>query len=213
MMTGPAEELYFPVSAEMPESKRHLEQRTLLYLVLKFAFAKAHSVGCDQFVYWDSRAPRECLAPDAFVKLGTPDENFDSWKTWERGVPDVALEIISDNDGRELGWEGKLAKYDRLGVRELVRFDSRYAPPSLRVWDRVDGKLVERMRLTNSAPSQVLPGSWVVVTDVDDTAWLRLAHDVAGQKLFPTPEEARDRDREAMAQRIRELEAKLAART
>jgi Uma2 family endonuclease len=211
-MTSPAE-LYFPVSAEMPESKRHLEQRTLLYLVLKLAFAKVHSIGCDQFVYWDSRAPRECLAPDAFVKLGTPDENFDSWKTWERGAPDVAVEIISDNDGRQLGWAGKLVKYDRLGVSELVRFDSRHSPPSLRVWDRVDGKLVERKHVTDSAPSRVLPGSWVVVKDTDDAAWLRLAHDDAGQQLFPTPEEARARDSEAMAQRIRELEAELAERT
>ena len=35
-----------------------------------------HTVGADQFVYFDAAAPRRCLAPDAFVTLGVQDHDF-----------------------------------------------------------------------------------------------------------------------------------------
>ena len=40
-------------------------------------------------------------APDEFVRLGGPDEPFDTSKTWERGVPELCVEIASDSDARE----------------------------------------------------------------------------------------------------------------
>src|SRR6266566_9266416 len=83
--------LHFPESAEVPETKRHLELRTLLYQVLKLAFAERAAIGCDQFVYWDPTDPKACLAPDAFVRLGQPDFLFRSWKAWEHGAPHVAV--------------------------------------------------------------------------------------------------------------------------
>ena len=48
--------LHFPEEAEVPEHKRHLELRTLLYLVLG-TLAREHTVGSDQFVYWDLTNP------------------------------------------------------------------------------------------------------------------------------------------------------------
>jgi hypothetical protein len=81
------QEPYFPVYAEMPETKRHLEQRTLLYQVLKLAFGDRAAVGCDQFVYWDRSDPRLCLAPDAFVCLGETNDLFPSWKVWSAPFP------------------------------------------------------------------------------------------------------------------------------
>src|SRR5437773_596796 len=83
----------FPTEAEVPETKRHLEVRTALYQILKHALGERALIGSDQFVYWDPTDPSECLAPDAFVRLGARDELFDSWKTWERGAPHLAVEI------------------------------------------------------------------------------------------------------------------------
>lgn len=191
--------VHFPDSADVPESKRHLKQRTLLYQVLDLAFADRAAIGCDQFVYWDPTDPTQCLAPDAFVRLGVPDDDFRSWKVWERGAPDVAVEIISDSDERDRDWETKLAKYRRLGVRELVRFDSEQEPASLRVWNAVDGDLVERQLSGCVAASQCLPGYWLVEEDASIGPVLRLARDADGRDLYPSP-----------ADRVRALEAELA---
>ncbi len=216
----------FPVEELVPESKRHLEQRTMLYQILKLAFAERAAIGCDQFVYWDPTNPRECLAPDAFVRLERRDDMFRSWKVWERGAPELAIEIISDSDERDRDWGAKLQKYRRLGVRELVRFDPESEPASLRIWDALDNDLVERENVDRSAPSRVVPGHWVIVQDREQGPLLRLSHDAAGEQLYPTPSEyeAQARRAEAAARRaeaaarvaaearIRELEAELARR-
>jgi hypothetical protein len=165
----------------VPETQRHLEQRTMLWQILKLAFRESAAVGCDQFVYWDPTDPRHCLAPDAFLRLGAPAGAFDSWKVWERGAPDVAVEILSKSDARDRPLEEKLEKYRRLGVRELVCFDSEDNPPSLRVWGSVDGDLVERAVEGLVAPSLCLPSTWVVVPDREWGAFLRLSRDPEGQ--------------------------------
>ena len=74
--------LHFPESAEVPETRLHEDLCALLRALLRHAFASQHSVGGDQFVYWDPTDPRACLAPDAFVRLGTPDTRFRTWKVW-----------------------------------------------------------------------------------------------------------------------------------
>src|SRR4051812_30302446 len=90
----PSEE---PPAEHVSETKRHLEVRTTLYLLLKDALAGA-AIGSDQFVYWDAGDPRRCLSPDVFVKLGAREATFDNWKIWERGAPDLAVEIVSASD-------------------------------------------------------------------------------------------------------------------
>ncbi|HZF47289.1 MAG TPA: Uma2 family endonuclease [Polyangiaceae bacterium] len=202
--------LHFPVAAEVPETKRHLELRTLLYLVLR-TMADEHAIGCDQFVYWDPTDPSRCLAPDAFVRLGVPDSIFTSWKTWERGVPDIAVGIASDSDASELAWDVKLRRYQELGVRELVRFDADEAPErQVRIWDRADGALVERQDGDHSCRG--LKVYWVVVPLDRIPAALRLARDAEGCDLVLTPEEREARARKAAEQRVAELEAALRRR-
>lgn len=225
--------LHFPEHEQVPETKWHLELKTLVYQFLKVAFAHQAHIGCDQFVYWDAANPRVCLSPDAFVRFGGPDELFGSWKVWERGAPHVAVEIISDHDTRDRNWEAKLLQYRHLGVRELVRFDPDAPESKLQVWHRVEDDLVERDATSESVQSNVLPGYWLVVQDAALGPSLRLSHDEQGQKLFLTPAEleaqarkgeaqARQaaearaneatRARETAEQRIRELEAELARR-
>ncbi|NVL73167.1 Uma2 family endonuclease, partial [Escherichia coli] len=113
----------------------------------------------DQFVYWNGRDPQRCMAPDAFVYWGTPDEPFPVWKTWERGTPQLAVEIASSSDRGAAVWESKLELYQELGVRELVRFDAEAAPGArLRVWDRTEDDLVERDVTGDATPCVTLSG-------------------------------------------------------
>ena len=197
---------YFPADAEMPESKRHLEQRTLLYQVLELAFGNRGAIGCDQFVYWDRNDPRLCLAPDAFVCLGETNDLFPGWKVWERAIPQVAVEIVSESDERARGWETKLERYRRLGVTELVRFDSVAALQPLRIWERIGEDLVERELSAPCAASRALPGFWLAVEQAGVGLALRLSHDAQGVQLFPS--EAEDAER-----RIQALEAELRRRS
>jgi Uma2 family endonuclease len=202
-MSGAEQRVHFPVEAEVPESKRHLQLRTLLFQFLELAFANEAAIGCDQFVYWDATDPRVCLAPDAFVRFGQPDDLFQTWKVWERGAPDVAVEIISSSDNSESDWREKLAKYRSLGVSELVRFDPEASEP-LRVWDLVAGDLLERA-LATRAVSRYLRGFWVTAEQPGVGLALRLSRDEDGTLLYLTPAESAE-------QRVRELEAELRRR-
>ncbi len=94
------EPIVFPEEEEVPEGYVHLVVRTFLFQLLSFALGPEHSVGSDQFVYWNAADPRRKLSPDVFVRLGTPQTAFGSWKTWQQGgAPDLAVEIISPNEG------------------------------------------------------------------------------------------------------------------
>ncbi|HYJ10572.1 MAG TPA: Uma2 family endonuclease [Polyangiaceae bacterium] len=189
-MAVQAAPLHFPEFGEVPETKRHLKLRTLLFEFLELAFAHQNAVGCDQFVYWDAADPRVCLAPDAFVRLGEPDSLFGSWKVWEHsGPPHVAIEISSSDDSRDRDWKAKLARYARLGVLELVRFDAETSAARLRIWDRKDAELVERDLATASAMSSVLPGFWLEVAQPNLGPTLRLSRDEGGLDLYLTKTE------------------------
>lgn len=194
----------------MPESIAHLVLRTFLFRLLRHALGLEHSVGSDQFVYWIATNPKRCVAPDVFVRLETPMTSFGSWKTWEKGAPDLAVEIVSPSDDDDVSWEEKLARYHELGVGELVRFDAS-APEGerLRAWDRVDGDLVERASSEDAMACLTLGLRWVIVPVESEPVGLRLA-DVDG-RLLPVPEESAAQRAEAAEARVRELEAKLRA--
>lgn len=81
-----------------------------------------------------------------YVQLKPGAGKSRSGKTWERGAPDVAVEIVSPSHAPSLAGSEKLERYQSLGVRELVRFDPEARPgePALRIWDRVEDRLLER---------------------------------------------------------------------
>ena len=212
----PLRPLHFPVEAKVPESQRHLELRTMLYQLLSFWLQGRATVGSDQFLYFDASDPKLCLAPDVFLQLGPPGPEITSWKTWERGTPELAIEIASRSDAPDEPWQTKLARYHRLGVRELVRFDQKAAEP-LRVWDYVEGDLAER-KLSPAAPAacRVLGAWWVLVPHERWGRMLRLAHDPEGTQLVQTETEAARQSEAAETEarlsaeaRVRELEAEL----
>ena len=77
-----------PDEERMGQGRRHLHLCAALYATIRSTCAPEHTVGADQFVYFDAANPRRCLAPDAFVTLGVPDHDFDAYLVWEEGTPD-----------------------------------------------------------------------------------------------------------------------------
>lgn len=112
---------------------------------------------------------------------------------WERGAPDVAVEIVSASDRPEHEWSDKLQRYKSCGVRELVRFDPEEKNLPIRVWDRVDGDLVERAHRDPKLCECVALGLWWTVAPSAYGPMLRLARDKEGTQLLPTPDEDRGR--------------------
>jgi Uma2 family endonuclease len=193
--------IHFPVEEEMPEGFEHLVVRTFLFRLLSFALGASHTVGSDQFVYWDASSSKRRLAPDVFVRLNHPQPaKLGSWQTWKAGgAPDLAVEIVSPTEGDGLTWDEKLARYHQLGVSELVRFDPE-APEGqrLRVWDRVEGDLVERQIGDDRTPCLALGLAWTVrripaPNGEGEHLGLRLVDDAG--RLLEAPEEAEARKR------------------
>lgn len=172
------------------ETKRHLEVRTTLYLLMRDALA-GHAVGSEQFMYWDAADPQKCLSPDVFVKRGSSDALFDTWKVWERGAPDLAVEIVSASDRRDQDWGDKMLRYRASGIGEVVRFDPLDRMHPVRIWDRVEGDLVERAPGSADLHECAALGLWWVVVPSPFGPQLRLARDREGQDLLPTPDEER----------------------
>jgi hypothetical protein len=199
----PPRPIHFPTSEEQPETNRHLELRTALYLFLKRELAARATIGSSQFVYYDPTTAQKRLAPDAFAKLGIPHSPIPLWKTWRTGAPELAVEIVddleeeigSDEDDEtwkgEEAWETKLERYRAAGVGEIVRFDPDDAEQPIRVWDHVDGDLVERVQPEDGVfECACLSLFWVAVPHPLFVRMLRLARDRAGRDLLLTPEEA-----------------------
>lgn len=191
----PVQPLRFPAcepeDEKLPESRRHNRHRTTLFLVLQQELGPQHTVGCDQFVYFDATDPRRCLAPDAFVKLGVPDHDFDAYLVWEEGTPELAFEVLSPSDSPERWtFKEKLRRYRALGVRELVCFNLDAKPGKrLRVWDRLEHDLVERVVTNERTPCLVLGLTMFVGKVGVDPIALRFARDPAGRDLVLTPQE------------------------
>ena len=194
----------------MGQGRRHRHLCEALYSMLRAACVPEHTVGADQFVYFDAANPRRCLAPDAFVTLGVPDHDFDSYLVWEEGTPALAFEVLSPSDTPERwSFEQKLRRYRTLGVRELVTFHvDAPAGERLRVWDRLEHDLVERVVTGDSTPCVTL-GLTLLVGPVDQyPVGLRLARDAEGRDPILTEAEGRLRAEEHIVR----LEKELAAR-
>ncbi|HEY3254101.1 MAG TPA: Uma2 family endonuclease [Polyangiaceae bacterium] len=215
--------IHFPESEEMPESGVHLEVRTALYLLVRDFVGERGAVGSEQFVYWDPSDPRQCLAPDLIVRVGAAPGPFPTWKTWERGAPHLAVEVVSPSDYGEPPWQAKLERYRKSGINEIARFDPEDATCPLRLWDRFDGDLVERdLTGEHALLCDALGVHWCVQSDATLGRVLRLSRDAFGQILVPSAIEreraaaereqaATERERAAIA-RITELEAELRRR-
>jgi Uma2 family endonuclease len=209
-----------PFEEKVPETPAHQRRRAVLADSARLAFGDEARVRSDQFLYWDPSDPRKCLAPDLAVRRGPSGPLLPTWKVWEQGAPEVAVEIVSDSDRPPPRWKRGLERYRATGVQELLRFDPDDPQRPLRVWDRVDGDLIERqLDDPTRAECSVLGMWWVVVEDREAGPMLRLARDPNASEPLPSFEEAhraaeQEREREAAARRaaearVCELEAEL----
>jgi Uma2 family endonuclease len=205
---SPPEPVFFPVEDDMPEAREHYLIRGPLFDSVRLAFGSRATVGTDQFVYWDAADAGKCCAPDLFVRLGVPDASFESWQTWQRGTPELAVEVVSASDTPAAAWEAKLARYRSLGVSMLVRFDRKDDTRPLRIWDRVREDLVERDPSDPElARCELLDGFWQVIPDPETRRALRLSRDAEGTDLYPTPLELEAEGRRAEAEARARAEA------
>jgi virulence-associated protein VagC len=102
----------------------------------------------------------------------------------------------------------KLARYQASGIAEVVRFDPEDVRAPLRVWDSIEGDLVERAPWSAALRECATLSSWWVVVSTDHGAVLRLARDREGQHLLLTPSEERFQLAEELA---RERKARMVA--
>jgi Uma2 family endonuclease len=210
----PAAALNFPASADVPETQLHLDLRTLLYQLLSNYLGEEFTVGSDQFVYVDASNPERCIAPDVYVKHAPRGEPIKTWKVWERGAPDVAIEVLSDTDSKPGSWDDKFAFYQACGVKELIAIDLLTDVAQLRVWNRVNEVLAERALDGLWAESLVLGLHWVVAPDDHLRRCLRIATQVDPLVLVPTPSEsARAEAQRAQAEAQNLLVLRLSALT
>ena len=197
---------------DMGQSDRHVAFCFLLRELLLRAVGEGSTVGIDQFVFWDARNAKKKCAPDAFIKLGVKhDPDRDSWRTWEAGAPELCIEVLSRSDHEKLTLDEKLARFHALGTSEVVVFDVDAPEGSrLRVWDRVDGDLIERVVEGERTPCRTLGLYFVLAPFEQRPVALRLARDADGRDLLPS---AREGERiaaqrsQAAERRVAELEA------
>ncbi len=126
---------------------------------------------------------------------------------WERGgPPELAIEIVSPTEGTATSESAdELASYLECGVNELVRFDpAADEGERLRVWDRVEDDLVERIVVGDQTPCTTLDLSWIVVPLEGEPVGLRLARDDGSLVLNAVETaEAHVRELEAEVRRLR----------
>ena len=209
----PPAPLFFPDEELVPETGFHLRVRTALFLVLERELRGRAYVGSDQFLYWDATNPKVCLAPDILVRNGGPLEILRSYKTWEHGAPHLAVEIVSSSDHRDRYWSRNLERYRRTGIAEVVRFDPEDETTPLRLWDNVEGDVVERdLSDPEGLRCDALGAYWSVVPDAELGLTLRLARNRDGTELWLTPEEAESLARATGSAERAEKEAERAAK-
>ena len=215
----PVQPLYFPTeepeSEHLGQSTRHFNLCAALYRLLRSAVGPEHTVGADQFVYFNAANPERCLAPDAFVRLGRAHSDFDSYKAWEEGTPQLAIEVLSPRDTPERWtFKEKLRRYRELGVQELVVFHVTGKPGNrLRAWDRIDHDLVERIVEAERTQALTLGLHLLLGPVLEYPCGLRIARDPEGNELIALTEELLTASEGARVQaesRVAELEAALA---
>lgn len=194
----------FPTAEKVPESLLHVQLRTALWQLLDEHFGDRGLAGTDQLVYWDRTDPTKNLAPDTYFGLGPQRLPLTSWKTWERGTPDLAIEFVSDSASAErVKWKS-VARYTTLGVRELLRSDRRGDRSLLEAWDIEGGvahpRVIDERLVT---PCRTLDCTFVVAPIDGIGRAVRLARDPGGRELFPTLRETTEHAK-SLAARERE---------
>ncbi len=206
--------VHYPVCDNMGESVLQIDVNSLLRGLLQDYFAATGRrcfVGSNQFAYYERGNPRACVSPDVYVidDEDASQRELRSWKLWEHGgkAPTLALEVVSDEYRKDYADE-LVARYQALGVRELIRYDPEPRGRTRRTLSHfvreATGKLVERL----CSAERVYCSSYDLWLVQQADLSLRIGLGPEGAALWPTQAEARAREAEA---RAREAEARRAA--
>jgi hypothetical protein len=205
----------------LPTSVLHDEIVTLLRAILTHwaaCFRPDALVARELAVRWDREKPANGVDPDVAIFSRRPPEALPrSVCTWKEGhVPPLfAVEVVSETEPRK---DYSLApdKYAASGTRELVVFDPLLSGPRthggpfrVQLWRRDDAGAFTRVYAGDGPCYAETLAAHLVVSG--DGLSLRFADDAAGERLWPTSEEAARASEEAARARIAELEAQLAA--
>lgn len=205
----------YPIEDDMGEgSLQRFISELLRVLVERWLESKGKPtfVGADQYFYWKQFNARECVAPDVYVIPGVaPGTEVGAWKVWERDcVPSFAFEVVSQDVDKD--YLTSPAKYERLGVEELVVLDPKHALSPDRFLFQVFRKTKHGLacvEATNAdrVKSKIL-GCHLRAVGAEGELRVRIATGFKGETLFPTDVEARAEERigreraEAATQRV-----------
>jgi Uma2 family endonuclease len=183
----------------MPESLEH--QRTVkLLLDLLLAWVQRTgrdaTAGSNLAVRWDAEHPTVGADPDVYLVEPALPDGTRSLLTWEPGrrAPLLAIEVVSrDTAGKD--YVDAPAKFAACGATELWVFDRERrsrgvmgGPWALQVWRRAEEGSFRRVYAGDGPAYSEALGAWAVVTDGGSR--LRVADDPAGERRWPTAEEA-----------------------
>ena len=198
---GTSRPYHFP-SDQMGNSHMQFEVlRVLVGLLIDF-FSHAqrlYRIGGELNFFLDPGDLSRKVVPDMYILEDEPQggPKVPAWKPWEHGgkVPTVALEVVSDAYTKDYKPEEIPARYEQLGVRELVRYDpdfsghkrSKYPRSLLSHFVRDDkGKLVEQPVSGEAVGLRTYP-FWLVH---QAPYYLRLATGAGVESLILRPTDA-----------------------
>jgi Uma2 family endonuclease len=196
--------VWYPESDHMGESGLQKWVCDLMIGLLTNYFAENEErpmlVGGNQFFYLREGDDQLRLAPDVYVIEDeiTSLAMVRSWRLWEHEGkgPALAIEVVSDEYDKDYD-PAQLARYERLGVRELLRYDPEFYlhPRALKFgprrllthWTRNGaGRLIEQSLTSKRAVKSALFDFWFVH---EAHRSLRLGVGPQGRRLWPTAEE------------------------
>ncbi len=205
--------------------------------VLSAHFAdEPNTVVADDYAFrWNPERPNFGVSPDVSVLRNVPEDIEDrfSMKLWEPGAvsPDISFEFVSPNHPHK-DYSREQEGHSCTGVTELVVFDPHgYGPRTmggpklLHLWRRQPDGGFTRVAFGNEPAYSEVLGAWIVpdadllaIADRRDGSgrWLTTAEqeraakelERAAKEQERAAKEAAERERDELARRLRELEAK-----
>lgn len=213
--------IFYPASDGQPmaETEVHLREMMALIDVLTWHFRddpRVHVSG-NNFLYYEAGVPTSVVSPDVYVVKGVPKQTRRIFKLWEEdAAPCFVMEVSSRSTWLE-DHGNKRAVYAMLGVADYFLFDPEglALDPPLQGYRLGDDGEYRRLEADDS-------GVLVVATlglelCLDDESRLHVRDQATGKEVARSEEVRRDhealtQERDALAARVAELEAKLGSR-
>jgi Uma2 family endonuclease len=200
-------QLSLPTQDDLPsddgvpmETERHKKQMDLLIYPLTPWLGQRGYVGGNMFVYYSVKQVRyqDFKGPDVFIVLDVPPRERKSWVVWQEGKsPDIVIELLSESTAKYDKNDKQQLYQNQLRISEYYWFDP-FNPDDWAGFELQHGVYQPlspdpHQRLISKRLNLALE-RWHGVYEGVKTTWLRWS-DLNGE-LLPTPQEARDSERQ-----------------